>query len=159
MTEIRFPPSPPILLHCKGKLMGRAVDSDTVVPVVEVIKDSIVAGFGPNKDGLCFLRVIKKGDAYFFVLTHSVEKLNPSVTDHIKEIAEFSCSEIFHLQSKKKLRESIIRSTWIECWPKEIPIFGGSYAIIHFDDRLNPVWSHASKEDIASVIGVDASMI
>ncbi len=127
--------------------------------IAEVIKDSVVEGFGPNKNGLCLLRVIKNRDTHIFVLTHSTDRPAPSVTDYVNEIAEVACDGVFQPPSKRKLREAIIHSFWVEHWPKEIPIFGGSYAVISFDDRLNPTWSYASKEDIASSLGIDASII
>ncbi len=123
------------------------------------VTDTVVSGFGPNKNGLCLLRIIKKEDKYIFVLTHSMERRSPSITDYIDDIAVTVCTDIFPNISRRKLVKIICASAWVEHWPKAIPMFGGSYAVICFDGRLNPAWSYASKEAIVDSLGISMDML
>nr|WP_315232135.1 hypothetical protein [uncultured Albidiferax sp.] len=128
-------------------------------------------GFG--RPGYCFLRArgMRDDDDTLRIAFLCVQLENyhgTSITNAVEEILARALKRLIDeekipkkkkwLIAKKRAPNELLSHTrWIEHYPPGVGLGeNGSYALVAFDEQLNPVWNYVSREEAQQECGVDS---
>jgi hypothetical protein len=126
------------------------------------------------KDGRCFLRVrVAENGSAVFLCAQLYNYHGTSVTNRVEVIYEKAIAELIHknvwqkseipgnASSGRKLAIAMRqRMRWVEHYPPGTTYRAeGSYALVSFDDLLNPRWTYVSRERAAEICDVEEKFL
>ena len=116
---------------------------------------------GFMSEGRCFLRVIENNKKYIFICAQLKDYYGTSITNAIEQIAQKAAKMVLpHKINPRELIKFIRKAIWIEHYPSGTGLVtNSSYAIVSFDENLNPSWSYASLEEISNQIGIEKAFL